>query len=43
MVDKWMDDLAAIFVNIKKIERKPDPKSHMTNKYLQKLAQKKKE
>ncbi len=37
-----MDDLAADFVNVKKIERKPGPKSHMTDKYLQKLAQKKK-
>ena len=37
-----MDDLAADFVNVKKIEGKPVPKSYMTDKYLQKGAQKKK-
>ncbi len=37
-----MDDLAADFVNVKKIERKPGPKSYMTDKYLQKGRRKRK-
>jgi sulfonate transport system substrate-binding protein len=41
-VDKWMDDLAAYFVNVKKIDKKPDPQSYITDKYLKMLAQKKK-
>lgn len=33
-VDKWMDDLAQYFVDVKKIDKKPDPKSYITDKFL---------
>jgi ABC-type nitrate/sulfonate/bicarbonate transport system substrate-binding protein len=33
-VDKWMDDLAQYFVEVKKIDKKPDPKSYITDKFL---------
>ncbi len=33
-VDKWMDDLAQYFVEVKKLEKKPDPKSYITDKFL---------
>jgi hypothetical protein len=34
VVDKWMDDLAQYFVDVKKIDKKPDPKAYITNKFL---------
>jgi sulfonate transport system substrate-binding protein len=34
VVDKWMDDLAQYFVDVKKIEKKPDPKAYITSKFL---------
>ena len=33
-VDKWMDDLAQYFVEVKKIDQKPDPKTYITDKFL---------
>lgn len=33
-VDKWMDDLAQYFVDVKKIDKKPDPQSYITDKFL---------
>ena len=33
-VDKWMDDLAQYFVEVKKIDAKPDPKSYISDKFL---------
>jgi len=41
-VDKWMDDLAGYFVEVKKIDKKPDPKTYITDKFL-KMVDKKKE
>jgi ABC-type nitrate/sulfonate/bicarbonate transport system substrate-binding protein len=34
VVDKWMDDLAQYFVDVKKIDKKPDPKTYITDKFL---------
>jgi ABC-type nitrate/sulfonate/bicarbonate transport system substrate-binding protein len=34
VVDKWMDDLAQYFVDVKRIEKKPDPKTYITDKFL---------
>jgi ABC-type nitrate/sulfonate/bicarbonate transport system substrate-binding protein len=34
MVDKWMDDLAQYFVEVKKIDQKPDPKTYINDKFL---------
>lgn len=34
VVDKWMDDLAQYFVEVKKIDKKPDPKTYITDKFL---------
>jgi len=33
-VDKWMDDLAQYFVEVKKIDQKPDPKTYINDKFL---------
>jgi sulfonate transport system substrate-binding protein len=33
-VDKWMDDLAQYFVEVKKIDQKPDPKTYISDKFL---------
>ena len=33
-VDKWMDDLAQYFVDAKKLDKKPDPKTYITDKFL---------
>jgi len=33
-VDKWMDDLAQYFVDVKKIDKKPDPKTYINDKFL---------
>jgi len=40
VVDKWMDDLAQYFVEVKKIDKKPDPKSYITDKFLKMVDQK---
>ena len=42
VVDKWMDDMAGFFVDVKKIEAKPDPKTYITDKYLKMVDSKKK-
>jgi ABC-type taurine transport system substrate-binding protein len=39
-VDKWMDDLAQYFVEVKKIDAKPDPKTYITDKFLYMVDQK---
>lgn len=39
-VDKWMDDLAQYFVDVKKIDKKPDPKSYITDKFLKMVDKK---
>jgi sulfonate transport system substrate-binding protein len=41
-VDKWMDDLAGYFVEVKKMEQKPDPKSYITDRYMKMVDQMKK-
>ena len=33
-VDKWMDDLAQYFVEVKRLEKKPDPKSYITDRFM---------
>ena len=33
-VDKWMDDLAQYFVDVKKLDQKPDPKTYINDKFL---------
>lgn len=33
-VDRWMDDLAQYFVEVKKIDQKPDPKTYISDKFL---------
>jgi ABC-type nitrate/sulfonate/bicarbonate transport system substrate-binding protein len=40
VVDKWMDDLAQYFVEVKKVEKKPDPSSYITDKFLKMVDQK---
>jgi len=40
VVDKWMDDLAQYFVEVKKIDQKPDPKSYINDKFLKMVDQK---
>lgn len=41
-VDKWMDDLAQYFVDVKKIDKKPDPQSYITDKFLHMVDKKSK-
>jgi hypothetical protein len=33
-VDKWMDDMAQFFVDYKKLDAKPDPKSYITDRFM---------
>jgi len=33
-VDKWMDDLAGYFVEVKKMDSRPDPKTYITDRYM---------
>jgi ABC-type nitrate/sulfonate/bicarbonate transport system substrate-binding protein len=39
-VDKWMDDLAQYFVEVKKIDQKPDPKTYINDKFLRMVDKK---
>ncbi|HYB21990.1 MAG TPA: ABC transporter substrate-binding protein [Thermodesulfobacteriota bacterium] len=41
-VDKWMDDLAQYFVEVKKIDQKPDPKTYINDKFLKMVDKKSK-
>jgi len=33
-VDKWMDDLAGYFVEVKKMDSKPDLKRYVTDRFM---------
>ena len=41
-VDKWMDDLAAYFVEVKKLDKKPDPKTYIADRFLKMVDRMKK-
>ena len=34
MTGRYMDDLAAYFVEVKKLDKKPDPKTYVTDRFM---------